>query len=295
MSEESIYLNPSEEAAEAGLVLDGIGRTPHRIGQWADCRPVYTGLLLTAGYGEVKIEGRGRDRRVGPGSFCWLPPRVPHVLRTDDGGWSDHWIQFHGPATEAYERLGLLAGGPLLTTLGDMPVLINELRQLALAAAQPESVGRDLAAGARLHRIIQLVHQAGVPLGDIGRAAVDHLVQHALESVDIQGVARRMYVSYDTLAAKVKALTGCSPMEFVIRERLAHARDLLTTTALPISAIAEACGYDDPSYFARQFTARVGVSPKAFRLGSGDRDDAGRRVVGPDVAKADDATGEADS
>jgi AraC-like DNA-binding protein len=268
MSDKSIHLTPSEPAAAVGLVLDGIGQAAERTERWTDCRPVYTGLLLTAGYGEIRVEGRGRARRVGPGSFCWLPPGSPHVYGPDDGGWSEHWIRFHGPAATAYERLGLLAGGPAVVTVGNLPVLIGALRRLASVAAQPDSVSRDLAAGAQLHQVIQLVHHGGSPLDDVGRAAVDHLVQHALEPVDIRGLARLMYVSYDTLAAKVKALTGCSPTEFVIRERLAHARDLLTTTALPISSIAGSCGYDDPGYFTRLFTARVGASPTAFRGGA---------------------------
>ena len=43
------------------------------------------------------------------------------------------------------------------------------------------------------------------------------------------------------------------------------AKDLLTTTALPINQIAFSVGYEDPLSFSKAFKLVTGVSPKSYR------------------------------
>ncbi len=59
--------------------------------------------------------------------------------------------------------------------------------------------------------------------------------------------------------------TGMTPKEFIIHYRMERAGAMLLSTTLPVSQIAEACGYSDPLYFSRQFSRVCGVSPTAFR------------------------------
>lgn len=60
-------------------------------------------------------------------------------------------------------------------------------------------------------------------------------------------------------------LTGGSPMEWVIRCRLARASWLLRQTDLKLSQIAEACGYRDVYFFSRQFRRFMGQTPGRWR------------------------------
>lgn len=59
---------------------------------------------------------------------------------------------------------------------------------------------------------------------------------------------------------------GCSPKALYLRMRLTHAEALLLDTALPISAVAAACGFRQPSHFSRAFAARYGDSPRNWRV-----------------------------
>ncbi len=49
--------------------------------------------------------------------------------------------------------------------------------------------------------------------------------------------------------------------------RLRTACDLLTTTTLPVSNVATRSGFRDPSYFARIFRRKFGMSPRDWRRG----------------------------
>jgi AraC-like DNA-binding protein len=58
---------------------------------------------------------------------------------------------------------------------------------------------------------------------------------------------------------------GCSPGEFVRRQRVEHARAQLILGDADISTIALSTGFSDQSHFTRQFRSSVGVPPAKFR------------------------------
>lgn len=261
----SRYLAPSEDVAATGLALDGVGWISGQTRRTAARRATYAGLLLTSGRGTLELDGHPTPYPVRPGSFWWLPPGLPHSYGPDPDGWSEHWILFHGPATTPYEALGLLAGGPPVVDVSDPTDLLRCLQRLRTAADRPDSLSRDLAAGAELHRLVQLVHHTVPVAHGPGQAAVDHLTANAYSPVSIRNLAANLNISQDTLVTEVRRLTGSTPTDFLIRRRLAHAKELLAATTLPVSQISHRVGYQDPGYFTRLFTERVGATPTAFR------------------------------
>ncbi len=60
---------------------------------------------------------------------------------------------------------------------------------------------------------------------------------------------------------------GVSPVQYVIRARIATAEQMLRYSSLSISAIADQLGYYDVFAFSRQFRQRKGVPPREYRLG----------------------------
>ncbi|MDB5575891.1 MAG: putative AraC family transcriptional regulator [Bradyrhizobium sp.] len=72
-------------------------------------------------------------------------------------------------------------------------------------------------------------------------------------------------MSRSAFAKEFKAATGWSPMEFVTRTRLAHARTLLERTEMPISNVGVLSGFGDRSHFSRAFRTQYGVDPTTFR------------------------------
>lgn len=71
---------------------------------------------------------------------------------------------------------------------------------------------------------------------------------------------------FSQLRTAVRRGAGCSPKDYLLRIRLDRAKELLATTDLPVAAVARRVGYDDPAYFSRLFTRRVGVAPVHFRI-----------------------------
>jgi PAS domain S-box-containing protein len=63
-----------------------------------------------------------------------------------------------------------------------------------------------------------------------------------------------------------RSIMGSSPRSYVLRHRLETAKNLLARTDLPLSEIADRCGFYDASDFGKRFREEQGVTPRAYRM-----------------------------
>jgi len=97
------------------------------------------------------------------------------------------------------------------------------------------------------------------------RARMDRFIErHLLDAVTPRGVAAAHGVSVRTVN-RIYNATGQTVGEVVRVRRLARARQELTGTDRPISAIAHRWGFADTSHFSRSFKAHYGASPSDYR------------------------------
>ncbi|MBK9640788.1 MAG: helix-turn-helix transcriptional regulator [Saprospiraceae bacterium] len=73
-------------------------------------------------------------------------------------------------------------------------------------------------------------------------------------------------MSHSQLHHKLDALTRLSPNKFIRIVRLNKAKGLLANPSLSITSIAQECGYEDPTYFARVFKQDTGMTPQEWRM-----------------------------
>jgi AraC-like DNA-binding protein len=67
------------------------------------------------------------------------------------------------------------------------------------------------------------------------------------------------------LRRALAGLTGLPPLQFVKRERIVKAQQLIRETSRSLIGIGIEVGYTSPSHFARVFRRVVGVTPTEFR------------------------------
>ncbi len=79
-----------------------------------------------------------------------------------------------------------------------------------------------------------------------------------------QKVADEFGLSERYLYDIVRGESGMSFSEFLTRERMQKAKELLYTSTMTVNEISAACGYDVPSTFYRLFKKYYGVSPKQY-------------------------------
>jgi AraC family transcriptional regulator of arabinose operon len=97
------------------------------------------------------------------------------------------------------------------------------------------------------------------------RKAIDHLGANLREPFQLAALARHCGSSVSRLSYLFKRETGFSPGQYLERQRMRHACQLLRLTSLGIAEIAAETGYADPFYFSNRFRRLERTSPSGFR------------------------------
>lgn len=111
------------------------------------------------------------------------------------------------------------------------------------------------------------VHTSGLALAEQGMAYIDRCFDD--ETLGTQAVADALGVPLRQLQRAFSGM-GTTASDYLMKKRFERACHLLRhnedhSTAQLISSIAYACGFNDVSYFNRQFRKRFGCSPSQFR------------------------------
>ncbi len=102
-------------------------------------------------------------------------------------------------------------------------------------------------------------------LGPFARMAITYIQSHLSDNITVQEAAKALLVNPDYLSAQFHREVGMPFITYVNRERTRQAAALLKRTELQVQQIASAVGYNNTSYFARQFLKYQGCTPRAYR------------------------------
>ena len=92
--------------------------------------------------------------------------------------------------------------------------------------------------------------------------------QMAKQDINMDHVAAAMSVSRGMLRSRIMDITGMTPMGYALQVRLNYAgRLILNSEGLPLSTIANKCGFQNLSHFSNSFKQQFGMSPTQYRKG----------------------------
>ncbi|MEN6324420.1 MAG: helix-turn-helix domain-containing protein [Proteiniphilum sp.] len=77
----------------------------------------------------------------------------------------------------------------------------------------------------------------------------------------IEKISSEVCLSTSQLNRKIKAITGMTTSNYILKTRLNRAKKLLTLSQKPIGDIATECGFNDFAYFSRSFKKEFGMTP----------------------------------
>ena len=173
-----------------------------------------------------------------------LLPMVIHIKPTDAGAERLAWIA----RAIGEESTGSRPGGDAILARLVEIMLIEALRWQP-AHDGPSGQLQGLFAGladARMSAALRLIHD------DVARRWT------------IEDLARQIGMSRAAFASRFMQVLGVPPMEYVLRWRMALAKDMLWHDGLSLGEVAHAIGYQSASAFSTAFSRSVGLSPSSF-------------------------------
>ena len=104
----------------------------------------------------------------------------------------------------------------------------------------------------------------GLPIRQL-RKVEDHVGAHLTEDISVEEMAGLVELSPFHFSRVFKQATGMTPLQFVTRERITRAQQLIRESSRSLIEVAMEVGYTSPSHFAKVFRKMTGVAPKEFR------------------------------
>lgn len=127
------------------------------------------------------------------------------------------------------------------------PLIIREIVYRLLMRGQGARLSHLLASGGYTHRISK---------------AIGRLREHFDQALRIDDIARELGMSVSGLHHHFKSVTAMSPLQFQKQIRLQEARRLMLGEDLDAASAGFRVGYEDPSYFSRDYKKLFGAPPQ---------------------------------
>ena len=98
---------------------------------------------------------------------------------------------------------------------------------------------------------------------------------HPGKKHNINLLAMQHNISYDVFRKNFKKYTGLAPGEYIMKERMLLAVELLKNSQQSIKEISFACGFSDVSCFSRMFHKKCSCYPRQYRQKTKLQEDSG--------------------
>ncbi len=97
------------------------------------------------------------------------------------------------------------------------------------------------------------------------RLAILSYIKGNYRTASLTELGQKLYLTVPYLSKLIKELFGKSFKELVVEERLDRAKQLFRDSNMPIGDIIRSVGYENESYFHREFKKRYGSTPLSMR------------------------------
>lgn len=231
-----------------------------------DCADITVIEYVISGKGTVHVATNSFQPAAG--DIYILQPFVRHHYYADpDDPWVKLWFNIRGVLIpELLERFRL--SGVNLLHAPQLRVAFEQGMEIASSA----SIALDDKQRMLATRVFEILYTLGDERDSRGstqplvvRQVTEYIHQHLSERVTLKDLVRVSGISRSQLNLLFTRHMGVSPYAYHLMSRIDHARELLSHTCLRQQEIADRLGFYDEYHFSRQFSQKVGISPREYR------------------------------
>jgi AraC family transcriptional regulator len=239
-------------------------------------------LAGSAEFREREIGGAWLTRQIGRGHIFVTRSRTPYeVCHTSSVGQQLEIVQVHIAVDQFLAALQVAYPGKSdEVEVIDFSGRDETLAYLCFACAEMLSA-RTLGKSRRVADLTRLFatylaekyiaaaaekpdFYSGLPIWQL-RKVEDYVREHLGEEISVERLAQLVQLSPFHFSRVFKQATAMSPLQFVTRERITYAQQLIRETSRSLIEIALEVGYTSPSSFTKVFRRETGLTPSDYR------------------------------
>lgn len=151
----------------------------------------------------------------------------------------------------------------------ELAASMNRLISISMESNVAKDALADLSLKFLLLRIIQTQNLTSINNNRIKDhkfiPAIQYINSHLNEKITIDALAREACMSKSVFYQAFKEQFGTTPLEYILRQRIAFAKKIMADPALTVTEVCYESGFNNVNYFIRLFKRLEGVTPKMYR------------------------------
>lgn len=100
---------------------------------------------------------------------------------------------------------------------------------------------------------------------DVVLNAIDYISKNFPQKLTLESISQQSGYSKFHFTRLFKEQTGFTVIEYINTVRCNNSKLLLKEKNIPISRVATECGFENTSYFAKEFRRQFNISPSEYR------------------------------
>ena len=226
-------------------------------------------VAVISGHGELTFNNITTS--VSKGECFFIDCRTPHVYKSSSKDpWELLWIHFNGATSQQYYDY-FISQMKNVFRPQSFDKVVSSISEIIRINEQKNQDAEILTS----NLIVDLLTIALTVNSDSGQydsalrsklAAVhSNINDHFSEDLSLEMLSSKFYISKFYLTREYKKIYGMTIFQHIINSRINYGKKLLRFSDNSIDEIAHLCGFNDQSYFARQFKKSENLTCFSYR------------------------------
>lgn len=226
-------------------------------------------VAVASGTGELEYDGHFYPLKKGDCFF--IDCRVSHTYKSsEDDPWELLWVHFNGATSRQYHDY-FLGQSEVVFRPAIFDRYISAITEMieVNAAKKPEA---EILTSRLIVELLTLsltanssASQYDTALKQKLAAVNSYIEDHFSEDLSLEKLSSEFYISKFYLTREYKKIYGKTIFQHIISCRINYGKQLLRFTDKSVEEISHLCGFNDQSYFARQFKKAENLTCFAYR------------------------------
>lgn len=215
----------------------------------------------------------GQEYKLKAGNAFLIGSRYGYYEADEEEPWRYIWINISGNAAIYFlNKLGLHPEQPIYQTQDR-----ERVQRCYEELCRDYNRVDDFLAYSRIFQLFETLRETNVNQ-DVDtknirennaeryvKACCEFIHTNYYKNITVEDVCRFAGLEYSYLFRLFREQVNTSPGRYLGHYRLSRAAALLRNTAMTVTEIAAAVGYEDRAAFSKAFSKKYGISPKAYR------------------------------